>query len=219
MNGGSWVEGEHEMPDGFVPPSASLSPLVHIPDPDGGSLCGERHAWLVLSTRQADLTCPRCLAGPPIRVMSSPPTEPAQPPSLDPDAADERIVGTESGVWIGPDRTLKLRPGDQPLPVRNDRRDIQSQVIADIEARREVGIARYGTALQPHNGRDALRDLYEELLDAVMYVRQVMAERSEPIPSVELAEARREAQRQADLAAELQRQVRALERQLERRSP
>lgn len=72
---------------------------------------------------------------------------------------------------------LKLRPGDQPLPIRNDEPDIQCQVIADIKERRQVGILRYGTALQPFNGRDALRDLYEELLDGAMYARQVMAER------------------------------------------
>ena len=75
---------------------------------------------------------------------------------------------------------MKERAGDQPLPIRNDAPDIQSQVIADIEARRLVGIERYGTALQPHNGRDALRDLYEELLDATMYIRQVMVERDRP---------------------------------------
>ena len=72
---------------------------------------------------------------------------------------------------------MKLRPGDQPLPVVNDEQDIQSQVIADLEARRLVGIARYGTALQPFNGRDVLRDIYEELLDACCYVKQAMVER------------------------------------------
>lgn len=72
---------------------------------------------------------------------------------------------------------MKLREGDQQLPVPNDSPDIQSLVIADIEARRQVGIERYGTALQAHNGRDALRDLYEELIDGAMYTRQVMVER------------------------------------------
>lgn len=72
---------------------------------------------------------------------------------------------------------LKLRDGDQPLPVPNAARDVQSQVIDDIAARREVGIQRYGTALQPHNGRDALRDLYEELLDACCYIKQAIIER------------------------------------------
>ena len=73
--------------------------------------------------------------------------------------------------------SLKQRDGDQPLPVANSQPDIQSQVIADIEARREIGIQRYGTALQPFNGRDALRDAYEEALDLAMYLRQIIAER------------------------------------------
>lgn len=72
---------------------------------------------------------------------------------------------------------LRQRPGDQPLPVPNGLPDVQSMVIADITARRELGISRYGSALQPHNGRDALRDLYEELIDACMYIRQAIAER------------------------------------------
>lgn len=76
---------------------------------------------------------------------------------------------------------LRLRPGDQQLPVVNDHPDIQSQVIADIEARREVGIERYGTALQPFNGRNALRDLYEELLDAATYIKQCIVEQDQTV--------------------------------------
>jgi hypothetical protein len=72
---------------------------------------------------------------------------------------------------------LKERPGDQPLPVKNDYPDVQSMVIADIEERRKLGIARYGTALQPDNGRDALRDAYEEALDLACYLRQAIVER------------------------------------------
>ena len=69
------------------------------------------------------------------------------------------------------------RDGDsQPLPTPNDAEDIQSQVIRDIEERRELGIRRYGTALQPHNGRNALQDLYEELLDGAMYAKQALIE-------------------------------------------
>lgn len=71
---------------------------------------------------------------------------------------------------------MKERPGDQPLPTPNDFRDIQSMVIDDIGKRREVGIERYGTALQPFNGRKTLRDIYEELLDAACYVRQRLVE-------------------------------------------
>lgn len=88
--------------------------------------------------------------------------------------------------------TLRQRDGDQPLPTPNDHPDIQSQVIVDIRstvldhtaqlvindltARREVGIQRYGTALQPFNGRDVLRDAYEEALDLACYLRQAIAE-------------------------------------------
>lgn len=67
----------------------------------------------------------------------------------------------------------------QQLPTPNEHRDIQSRVIEDLRRRRQVGIERYGTPLQPHNGRDVLQDLYEELLDAACYVKQAMVERDE----------------------------------------
>lgn len=111
---------------------------------------------------------------------------------------------------------LKHRPGDQPLPIRNDAADIQSQVIADVEERRTVGISRYGTALQPHNGRDALRDLYEELLDGAMYVKQAMVERDQPIDGVVLAELRGELQRKDDLIAEMRKQIETKSRVIDR---
>uniref|UniRef100_UPI003F491C52 hypothetical protein n=1 Tax=Streptosporangium sp. CA-235898 TaxID=3240073 RepID=UPI003F491C52 len=72
---------------------------------------------------------------------------------------------------------LKQRAGDQPLPTPNDHTDIQTLVIQDIAERRETGIGRYGTALQPWNGRDSLLDAYQESLDLTCYLRQAMAER------------------------------------------
>lgn len=36
---------------------------------------------------------------------------------------------------------------------------------------------RYGTLLMTHNGRDALVDAYQETLDLVMYLAQVIMER------------------------------------------
>lgn len=74
---------------------------------------------------------------------------------------------------------LKQREGDQPLPVPNDETDIQTLVMRDIEDRRELGIRRYGTALQPHNGRDALQDAYEEAIDLAMYLKQLIVERGD----------------------------------------
>jgi hypothetical protein len=77
---------------------------------------------------------------------------------------------------------LKTRPGDQALPTANDSEPVQDQVIAYIERRKQVGIERYGTPLQAHNGRDALRDLFEELIDAVQYLAQVLIERDGKLP-------------------------------------
>ena len=72
------------------------------------------------------------------------------------------------------------RKGDsQPLPDpdADHGEDIQSMVIADIEARRQVGIKRYGQALHVNNGRDGLLDAYEEAVDLCVYLKQVLVER------------------------------------------
>ena len=45
-----------------------------------------------------------------------------------------------------------------------------------IEARTLAGVERYGTPLYTHNGRDAVQDLREELLDALQYLAQAHAE-------------------------------------------
>lgn len=68
---------------------------------------------------------------------------------------------------------------DQPPPVKNNRPSIQDLVIKDIEERKALGLARYGTLLQPFNGRDALVDAYQEALDLCQYLRQAIEERSE----------------------------------------
>jgi hypothetical protein len=71
------------------------------------------------------------------------------------------------------------REGDQPLPVPNDRPSMHDLVVTDMLTRKSVGYQRYGSFLQPFNGRNGLRDLYEELLDAIVYVRQVIEEDNE----------------------------------------
>ncbi len=73
----------------------------------------------------------------------------------------------------------KTRPGDQPLPVVTEGVFIQDLVIEDVEARKAVGIERYGTPLQANNGRNVDQDLYEELLDATTYLRQKLVERQD----------------------------------------
>ena len=54
---------------------------------------------------------------------------------------------------------------------------VQDLVREDIEARKALGLRTYGTLLYPHNGRDALRDAYEEALDLALYLRQALLER------------------------------------------
>jgi hypothetical protein len=66
---------------------------------------------------------------------------------------------------------------EQPRPIPNDRESVQSLVRRDLEVREQVGIQRYGTSLQAFNGRDALRDAYEEALDLACYLRQLIEER------------------------------------------
>ena len=68
---------------------------------------------------------------------------------------------------------------DQPAPIPNARPAVWDLVIADMQARDRVGRERYGTPLQPHNGRDALVDAYQEVLDLAVYVRQEIAERED----------------------------------------
>jgi DNA-directed RNA polymerase subunit RPC12/RpoP len=71
------------------------------------------------------------------------------------------------------------RPHDQALPEPNDR-PVMHEVLTDLIAKRlAIGIERYGTGLQPMNGRDAFRDLVEELVDASVYTLQIQHERAE----------------------------------------
>lgn len=78
--------------------------------------------------------------------------------------------------------------GKEPMPTKSDRPAIQDlvaedcvdkAVAADIIARKEIGLQRYGTYLQAFNGRDALLDAYQEALDLAIYLRQVIAEERE----------------------------------------
>lgn len=71
---------------------------------------------------------------------------------------------------------------EQPKPIPNHRPASWDLVIADMRERDRIGTAKYGTRLQPGNGRDALRDAYEEALDLVVYLRTAILERDEERP-------------------------------------
>lgn len=64
----------------------------------------------------------------------------------------------------------------EPTPIKNQNPAVWDLVIKDIKDRDEFGQKKYGTRLQPFNGRDVLKDLYQELLDAVVYIRQLIYE-------------------------------------------
>lgn len=53
---------------------------------------------------------------------------------------------------------------------------IHKLVQEDIEARAELGERKYGERLRANNGRDALVDAYQEVLDLAMYLRQHLTE-------------------------------------------
>jgi hypothetical protein len=87
-------------------------------------------------------------------------------------------VATEASQEA-PQPTKAGRKHDQPMPVVNDRPAVQDQLIVEIERRKKIGVERYGTLLQPFNGRSAIRDAFEESLDLTIYLRQVLAEQDE----------------------------------------
>ncbi len=70
-----------------------------------------------------------------------------------------------------------VAPADDVMPKPKAVRAIWPLVVADMQARDQLGRERYGVPLQPFNGRDALRDAYEESLDLCAYLRQALYER------------------------------------------
>jgi hypothetical protein len=65
---------------------------------------------------------------------------------------------------------------EEPPPVKNNLPAVWDLVVADMQARDRIGEDRYNTRLQPHNGRNALRDAYYEALDLAVYLRQAIYE-------------------------------------------
>lgn len=53
---------------------------------------------------------------------------------------------------------------------------MESNVVQDLEARKKMGLEKYGTVLQAFNGRDAIMDAYQETLDLTAYLKQAIIE-------------------------------------------
>ena len=61
-----------------------------------------------------------------------------------------------------------------------DRNEEQiAKLRTDLILRSDLGKERYGTRLYSHNGRSAIIDLYQELLDAYFYTTQAIMEGKE----------------------------------------
>lgn len=60
--------------------------------------------------------------------------------------------------------------------MKNSHPEVWGMVMADLNERYEMGMKKYGVALQPFNGRSALRDAYQEQMDQLMYLRQKIYE-------------------------------------------
>ena len=65
----------------------------------------------------------------------------------------------------------------EPAPTPNEHPAVWDLVIADMRERDAKGLAKYGVRLQPHNGRKALIDAYQEALDLAVYLRLEIYER------------------------------------------
>jgi hypothetical protein len=98
-----------------------------------------------------------------------------QPKSLD--AAYERKA-LQEGWKFSPVFPENMEWGEPP-PIPNNKPSIHDLVIEDMHSRKEMGLKKYGTILQADNGRNALKDAYEEVLDLAMYLKQKLEEERE----------------------------------------
>lgn len=79
---------------------------------------------------------------------------------------------------IGP-RFIPPRPKylqEQPIPTPNTSTPTLELVMRDMENRNKAGVEKYGTPLQPHNGRNSLQDAYEKALDLAVYLKNAIIE-------------------------------------------
>lgn len=65
---------------------------------------------------------------------------------------------------------------DQVAPVPNNGPSCHDLVIADMDERKQFGLQKYNSLLQPNNGRSFLQDAYEEVLDLAVYLRGALEE-------------------------------------------
>jgi hypothetical protein len=72
---------------------------------------------------------------------------------------------------------MSLADWGQPEPQESESPPMWQLVKRDMLRRNAFGVEKYGKPLQANNGRDALKDAYEEALDLCVYLRQAIYER------------------------------------------
>jgi hypothetical protein len=65
----------------------------------------------------------------------------------------------------------------EPAPKPNNNKYVVNTVVTNFLLRDDMGTKKYGTHLQPGNGRDSLKDALQEAMDLVMYLTQAIMER------------------------------------------
>lgn len=73
---------------------------------------------------------------------------------------------------------------DQAAP-RPGRIPVQAFLIEALKERMEYGRKKYGRPLETENGRDPLRDAWEEMLDLMLYFTQFVLEQGAELPGLE----------------------------------
>ena len=68
--------------------------------------------------------------------------------------------------------------GHEPPPTEG-KQEVYPELLKDIEARVLSAEREYGGRLKTFNGRDALKDAYQEAIDAAFYLKQALMERDE----------------------------------------
>src|SRR5271168_1041775 len=83
---------------------------------------------------------------------------------FDPEAGQPLPITTKKSIDVAVEVAEELKKASLP------------DIAEDVEARIRIGEKKYGKRLQSFNGRDALKDLYDEVLDALNYSKQLEIE-------------------------------------------
>jgi hypothetical protein len=74
-------------------------------------------------------------------------------------------------AWFENEHLRNTKEGNREDSITND-------VIADLRTREQFGALKYGKFLTHHTTEDTMQHLYEELLDAALYIKTEMKKRN-----------------------------------------